>query len=417
MINIIIFYLISIIILVNHIWSFKIMTSLKPKLGFLSFLMIIIIPFGTYLLSDYVSIKAIFSFLFLLLLDILVFDETLFYRFYYCFVIWFLFMFFDILEMLLFNFINKELLYNNIIIYCASIFLQVICNLTCRIKIIKRFVKKFYEFLSFYYFYLFCIFIVFVCYWGISCFNDGNISNNIWILFILLLFSCIIIFLIIKIRYLYKRQNFLLSNFSYNNSYYLNTINEMRVFKHNLKNKLAAILTVNSEDKKILVADLLSEVDIIKLSKIEYDGLPTGINGFIQNKLLLVKNDAIVNIVNNISVDLISSISISNYNNLCVALGIVLDNAIESLNKSDDKLLDLLLYNDSDKIYFIVQNTFNGFIDFSSIGNINYSTKGKHRGIGLFYILSDCKINTKVSIHNNIFKVCISLSISKKQTN
>ena len=59
-----------------------------------------------------------------------------------------------------------------------------------------------------------------------------------------------------------------------------------------------------------------------------------------------------------------------------------------------------------------IKNTFNADINVDSIGNKEYSTKGKKRGLGLFSIFRDNEATVSVRIINNIFE---SKIVAKKR--
>ncbi|MGY0372815.1 PAS domain S-box protein [Clostridium sp. JNZ J1-5] len=67
---------------------------------------------------------------------------------------------------------------------------------------------------------------------------------------------------------------------------------------------------------------------------------------------------------------------------LCEVLGIYLDNAIEAAEKADNKKVSVYIMEDNEVISLIIENTFKEKPDLNTIYQ-GYSTKGKHRGLGL----------------------------------
>ena len=63
-------------------------------------------------------------------------------------------------------------------------------------------------------------------------------------------------------------------------------------------------------------------------------------------------------------------------------------------------------------IYIEIKNSFAHTLDVDNLGSLNYSTKGKKRGLGLFSILRDNEASLKVNVVNNYF---ISLISARKQ--
>ena len=100
------------------------------------------------------------------------------------------------------------------------------------------------------------------------------------------------------------------------------------------------------------------------------------------------------------------------YNVLVEKLVVSLDNAIEASLNSKNKVVIINLYDDEDNIYIEIKNSFAHNLDIDNLGNLNYSTKGKRRGLGLFSILRDNEASLKVKVVNNYF---ISLISTKKQ--
>ena len=89
-----------------------------------------------------------------------------------------------------------------------------------------------------------------------------------------------------------------------------------------------------------------------------------------------------------------------------------LDNAIEASLNSKNKVVVINLYDDENNIYVEIKNSFAHNLDIDNLGKLNYSTKGKQRGLGLFSILRDNEASLKVRVVNNYF---ISIITARKQ--
>ena len=94
--------------------------------------------------------------------------------------------------------------------------------------------------------------------------------------------------------------------------------------------------------------------------------------------------------------------------NLIKVLGICLDNAIEASEVSEKKNISLEIYKMSNEIRIVICNTYNSdLVDLNKIENKGYSTKGKGRGNGLYYlskvISSQKTISTEWVIMNDYF--------------
>lgn len=133
--------------------------------------------------------------------------------------------------------------------------------------------------------------------------------------------------------------------------------------------------------------------------------IPYGLNGVISHKLNDYLDVLNIKIYNNIKFDLFDVLSPKKYNVLVEKLSLLIDNALESCLNSVEKTLIINLFSYDDIIKIEIKNTFNGKVDIESLGNINYSTKGKRRGLGLYSILRNSEVSTNVKIVNDFF-VC-----------
>lgn len=90
--------------------------------------------------------------------------------------------------------------------------------------------------------------------------------------------------------------------------------------------------------------------------------------------------------------DLLSSKNINSINLNTVVLvrilGIFLDNAIEAASESENKAVQIYIYQDSEDTIFIVRNSYLNKPDINRMYEDGYSTKGKDRGFGLTEVRS-----------------------------
>ena len=63
-----------------------------------------------------------------------------------------------------------------------------------------------------------------------------------------------------------------------------------------------------------------------------------------------------------------------------------MDNAIEAAKETKDKTLCLDIYMEDDKVIFYIENSFIKNFKLKDIKRKNFSTKGKHRGLGLYIV-------------------------------
>jgi UDP-N-acetylmuramyl tripeptide synthase len=134
-------------------------------------------------------------------------------------------------------------------------------------------------------------------------------------------------------------------------------------------------------------------------------------------------SDNIINIYNMLAVTIVlkqlglkfeqinssfKSIDNKEYSNLCKVITILLDNAKDAAAVSKDRFVLIEFYIENDNLVFSIENTFKDKVDINKLTTINYSTKGKGRGLGLFIAnniinnTNNIKLDQKI-INNNIF--------------
>lgn len=126
-------------------------------------------------------------------------------------------------------------------------------------------------------------------------------------------------------------------------------------------------------------------------------------NGIIYQKLYPFLEKINVKVDTKIDFDVFEVLKPRRYNVLVEKMVIALDNAIESCLNSCDKLLILNLHSDDGNIIIEIKNTFSSDLNVDEVGMINYSTKGKRRGLGLFSAFRDKEAIMNVKIINNFF--------------
>jgi two-component system sensor histidine kinase AgrC len=93
---------------------------------------------------------------------------------------------------------------------------------------------------------------------------------------------------------------------------------------------------------------------------------------------------------------------------LCEFLGIMIDNAIEAAEKSKLKFVSIKIEENEDEMIFQIENSFEQEPDINKIFKKGFSTKGKGRGLGLWYIKSkltkEKNIFLNTSINGDYFK-------------
>lgn len=329
---------------------------------------------------------------------------------YYVLVVWFLGMVFDLLAMLFVSWLHKafafDLLDNWTVTSIVLTFIVFFCLIfMAHIKKISIAVNKLYERLvKIKYSDLLIVFLMLYIFISAFVILTSLPNLTIDILLNLLIFLIIVVFIfLIKYKINEDEVEKYLGILKENNEFYVSIDDENRIFKHNLISKLLSIKSVSNKKAMVLIDALIKDfnknIDFSEHIKI----IPYGLNGIIYQKLYPVINEINIHIMNEINYDIFEVLKPLRYNVLIEKLSIILDNAIESCLKSNDKIINITIYEQNSSIVILVKNSFSGLIDLDNLGLKNYSTKGKRRGLGLFSALRNNEATLTVNVVNDFF--------------
>ena len=334
---------------------------------------------------------------------------------FYTFILWIFGVVLDIGIMLFVNVLGNffPIIIDNIdlVKILASIVLA-ICLLTLsNNKYLKSWIYDLYKRLTKLNFSSIKIIVVLILYvlLDIICFININNGYTIVILFsstILITYSILCKYEIDNL----KATNDLLIQ---NNEFYLKVINDYHVFRHNLINQLLGLKTVSNKESKLIIDDLINEYSSSFENGQNIKDLPSGLDGLILEKIYNYNNKINISIDNKLNKNIFKCLKPRNYILLCESLGIVLDNALESAILSDEKILYMRFRENKSEIIITLINSFAGSLDLEVLGKMNYTSKNKGHGYGLFTLFEKKKINIKTSIKNNLFQV--EFKIEKKK--
>ena len=169
-----------------------------------------------------------------------------------------------------------------------------------------------------------------------------------------------------------------------------------------------------AQDVNKSVNEILKEYDSNKYLKSEIPFMPSGLNGFILEKFYAYADKNLkIQIDNNVKGKLLDILGPKNYNLLCEALGVTLDNALESASQTKDKIIFLEFTETEKTVNIKVMNTFKGIIDIEKLGTIEYtSNKLNGHGLGLYSLFNKNTLYITTSIKNNLFRS--EIKIDKK---
>ncbi len=255
------------------------------------------------------------------------------------------------------------------------------------------------------------VFLIFVVASILSLTNVETFYHNgaIYLLLSLIIIFAILFTLIIKtttnVAYLKDSNNKL----AVYNDNYGKFLKEYKLYKHNIKHKLKSVKAYGNKKVNELIDDILEEETTFAIKNNDLYNLPNGIKGAMAERLYNVDLDVLV--YNKIKGDPFKNLSARSFNETSTCLGIALDNAVEASELVKNPVIVIDLNEDDDNIYIKVGNKFKNNIDFIELGNLNYSTKNRGSGFGLFSIMKSKRIKEKISIINDFFY--IELKISK----
>ena len=210
--------------------------------------------------------------------------------------------------------------------------------------------------------------------------------------------TSIIIVMLLVLYYLYVKEcnNYISLNQENNTIFkYIQTfedwIDNEQMYRHELKNNLSIIRSMTKNKKIISKIDemlkfsiILDENDIECLKDIPKGGL----KGLIYYKIALAKNNKL-----NLTIEIshkvkktLKNINDKNLKQICIVLGVYLDNAMEAALKSKKKNVTLEIYESNNQLTFVISNTYKELIPINKMNFDGYTTKGEGHGRGLYYV-------------------------------
>lgn len=410
MIEFLIWFVSSLISALGVIFLYYKISSLKKCLNLL---IILIILLGSFILSvsryyDIMFLSSISYFLFYPLVFYLLKKQTVKSLVFFTLIIFIYGMILNSLSMLIISFIlfvfNWHISISNlslIMTFIVFIFMISLAHSKC----VKKFTNEFFNAFQKinYPDFILVIFTIFVLLIGIVMFiNLDKLSIN----FVL---SILIFLIIFNFTFLikYKLNSFETARFvevlRKNNQFYISVDDENRIFKHNIVAKLLSIKSVFNHKARLLIDDLLNNF----ISNIDFnthiENIPYGLNGILYQKIYPFLNNLEIKINNEIYYDIFEVLNPRRYNVLVEKIVISLDNAIEASLKSVDRILIINLYEENNYIVIEIKNSLVDSIDVDFLGSINYSTKKRNSGLGLFSAMRDKEVSMDIKIINDMF--------------
>lgn len=242
----------------------------------------------------------------------------------------------------------------------------------------------------------------------------------------------IIIFLSIYTIIIYFALNEKSENikFKEENETLINNLNEyerlldyQRVNNHENKNQLLVIRSMISKNNKkalnyldeIITEKRKDDEGIYTYTKIIPEG---GLQGLVYQKMLKMKENKIqfeLMVDRKVRKINLNKIPTKTNYDLCRAVGIILDNAIEEVIKLDEKEIEISLYMDDNDFVIEVSNKCECIPDLSNLYEKGYTTKSKGHGYGLSLLKDIVSKNenfvNEISINKDIFTQIIKIKM------
>ncbi len=325
----------------------------------------------------------------------------------YSIIIWTISVIIDLISMLIIsNTVTLNEQNRNILKFFSSLFMSLIQLIIFILPISQKYIKKINQKIVQGNIDFKHISVVIVIYLIIGVFSVSNIDNAylISVVVVIGLISLIIIYNFVSMNYqivMLKKTNDILEK---NNEGNLELLKEYRVLKHNLEHNLMGIKSVANKKSQQLIDALIKEYNSKFYIKQDMTSMPGGINGFILEKFYkYAEEDLKITVENKIKKKILGLLGPRNYNLFCEALGVTLDNALESAVKSKEKLLYLEFKETKESLMVTVTNTFTGNIEIDKLGTKEYTSKETGHGLGLYSLFNRKNLYITTAIKNNLF--------------
>lgn len=174
-----------------------------------------------------------------------------------------------------------------------------------------------------------------------------------------------------------------------------NAIDNITLVNHEYKNQLAVLKGYIENNKKKDALKCINDISVDineedRLIVSELKNLPKGgIKGLIYYKIITAKNNKIsitLDISKNVSKPF-EKLTYEENKTLSKILGVYIDNAIDAVSQTKEKLLTIEIYVINNNINIVISNPFNkNNVDIKSISKKGYTTKGPGHGKGLYLV-------------------------------
>ena len=251
----------------------------------------------------------------------------------------------------------------------------------------------------------------------LGAYNNLKINNENAHILVLIMAVCFAIFTWYAIKKYNESLMLEVQNKSLisTNGLYNKLVEEYEDLEHNWNHHLDSLKSIANDDLKNTIEDRIkiNQTKHTFITKIQC--APDGIRDLLYIKLeQLQQSSQLISVESDVVPDIIKRISPRAFNYCTEALGVLIDNAKEAVDNSENKIIHIDISCKENYLVIKVINTFSDFIDVDKIGERYYTTKSFGKGIGLNSILKNNKITVENKIINNKYQSSISVKLKKE---
>lgn len=409
------FFLTSVLTVLVLVFCYRYFLENNKKIGIYQWIIIIIIAFFIMQnnLREDMFLKSVMILILNFLLSYAIFQEYIFKTIHMVLFISIISIFTDLVLSILIinvvpdiNYFNTRMQLNKIIfsiIVCFSFYF------ICRIPFLKKLAIVLLLIIENKKNNIIMLYLIFAIIATLYTIYISHINTYIYLLIVLII---IFILMTSSLYFKEKYKNSLLKiknkNLIENQILFNRYMEDYRILRHNLLNDLIFIKSICSAETQEIINEKISKYSVLPKILYNLNTVPEGLQGIIYLKSSIARNSGIYFYIDNFSKYNYKNLSSKIYVDLCEIISISIDNAIEASINTKDKIVYLNLLEEDHYLYINIINTFSNDISIDEIGNLNYSTKKRNSGLGLYYIISlNRKIKIKKRIRDNLFKISI----------
>ncbi len=236
------------------------------------------------------------------------------------------------------------------------------------------------------------IFFVFLAFLMVTCLHAYRFIFQSFVAVFIILFSYIFLCYVIIKEYIKNKKSL------EEQKSLLNIMNEYeimlekdRINRHEMLNNLLILHSFkNKSSKKYddLLNSIINEYQTKKYnSYTSLYNLPNGIKGIVYYKIanIVDKDIKFHSIISKDVYELFDDMDEKQYYKICKILGILIDNAIDAAMLTEEKSIFIEIYKNK-TLNILIENSYNGDVDFKSLSKKGFSTKGDNHGYGLYIV-------------------------------